>query len=49
MKTREWSNLSFFLFFFPFKSALFGHVLNKISTFIFWCMVIPLGPRLVYT
>ena len=35
--------------FLPFKSAHFGHILKKISTFIFWCMVIPLGPLSVYT
>ena len=27
----------------------FGHVLKKISTFTFWCMVIPLGPHSIYT
>ena len=45
--TREWSNLNVSS---PsFKSALFRHILKHISAFIFWCMVIPLGPHLVYT
>ena len=37
-KTREGSNLSFLSIY-----------LEKINTFTFWCMVIPLGPHLVYT
>ena len=32
-----------------FKTAFFGHILKKISTFTFWCMVIPLGPHSIYT
>ena len=28
---------------FLFKTALFEHVLKKINTFTFWCMVIFLG------
>ena len=32
-----------------FKPAFLGHVLNKISAFVFWCTVIPLGSRSVYT
>ena len=31
------------------KTAFFGHILKKISTIIFWCMVIPLDPHSVYT
>ena len=44
LKTREdkrMIKLDFFYFF--FKTILFGHVLRKIITFTFWCMVIPLG------
>ena len=28
---------------------LFGHILKKINTFTFWCMIISLGPHSVYT
>ena len=31
------------------KISLFGHVLKKVSTSTFWCMVTTLGPCLVYT
>ena len=37
------------LFYFIFKIALFGHMLKKISTFTFWCMVMLLGSHSVYT
>ena len=43
--TREWPNLNFFFF----KIAFFGNILKKIKTFIFRCMVIPLGPHSLYT
>ena len=36
-------------FSFLFKAAFLGHILKRINTFIFWCTVNPLGPRLVYT
>ena len=44
-KTRQENSQTWF----SFKIAFFGHILEKINTFIFWCMVIPLGPHLVYT
>ena len=31
-----------------FKFAYLGAYIGKINTFIFWCMVIPLGPHSVY-
>jgi hypothetical protein len=31
------------------KIAFFGHILKEMSTFTFWWMVTPLGPRLVST
>ena len=46
MKTREDKRMVKLGF---FKIALFGHILQKFSTFIYWCMVIPLGPHSVYT
>ena len=45
MKTREDKRMVKLDF---FKTAPFD-ILKKISTFIFWCMVIPLDPQLVYT
>ena len=36
-------------FSFLFKNAFFGLILKKTSTFIFWCMIILLGPHSVYT
>jgi len=35
--------------YFYLRIAILEHMLKKINTFIFWCMVIPLGSRLVYT
>ena len=32
-----------------FSKLLFLDIHSKDSTIIFWCMVIPLGPQLVYT
>ena len=32
-----------------FKTTFFGHIIKKINTFIFWCMVIPLGLHSIYT
>ena len=52
MKTREnkrMVKLDGFLFIFPQNYPFWTCILEKISTFIFWCMIIPLGPRLVYT
>ena len=43
MNTREWSNLNIS------KTAFFGHIFRKISTFTFWCMVVPLCPDSLYT
>ena len=39
MKTRVDKRIVKLDFFFP-KIALFGHMLKKIITFTFWCMVI---------
>ena len=47
MKTRAWSNL--ILIFLPSQNCIFGAYIKTISTFTFWCMVIPLGPHLVHT
>ena len=48
MKTRENKRMVKLDFFF-FKIVVLGHMLKKIITYIFWCMVIPLGPHSVYT
>ena len=47
-KTREWLDLIFSFSFSP-KTTFLGAYIKKFSTFTFWCMVIPLGPHLVYT
>ena len=38
-----------FFFYFLFKIAFFGVKYLKQNTFMFWCMVDPLGPHLIYT
>ena len=43
-KTREWSNFNFLS-----KLSYLGIYYKKICTFIFSCMLVPLGPHLVYT
>jgi hypothetical protein len=43
-RTSEWSNLIFFQ-----NCPFWARNKNKFSTFTFWCMVIILGPHLVYT
>ena len=42
-KRKEWSNLN------SFQNYPFWAYIKEIITFIFWCMVIPLGPQLIYT
>ena len=33
----------------PFQNYLFWTYINKITTFAFWCVVIPIGSHSVYT
>ena len=47
MKTREDKRMVKLDFF--SQNCLFGAYIKNINTFTFWCMVIPLGPHLVYT
>ena len=49
MKPREDKRMIKKIYFFFFPKLPFWTYVRKISTFIFWCMVIPLGPHSVYT
>ncbi len=48
-KDNKMVKLDFILFFSIFQNYLFWAYIRKNGTFSFWCMVIPLGPYLVYT
>ena len=42
-------NWIFLLLFFSLQNCLFlGQIFKTINTFMFWCMVDPLGPHLIY-
>jgi hypothetical protein len=45
-KTRQDNGQNWFLF---LSKMPFWGIYYKISTFCIWCMVIPIGPHLVYT
>ena len=48
-KRRQKNGQTWLFFSFSFQNCLFWAYMKKINTFTFWCMVIPLGPHLVYT